>query len=61
MNSRHRGLTTGATSVALAMTLAIGAQAQTAVPNAETHRFIPARQPLDAETATPAAAASTIF
>src|SRR5215831_1631270 len=58
MNSRHRGLTTGAAAAALAITISLGAQSevQNAVPNAQNHRFIPAKQPVDAETATPAAA-----
>src|SRR3954468_14573765 len=65
MKSSFRSLTTGAGTAALvALTFSFGAQSQvggaqvvTAVPNAESNRFTPSTQPLDAETAAPAPAA----
>jgi len=55
MNTWNRGLTT------LALTIGIAAltQAQMAVPNAESHRFIRAAGALDPETSTSSATAAT--
>jgi CxxC motif-containing protein (DUF1111 family) len=61
--TRSRGLTTTASAAALALSIGAGgsAVAQIALPNADSHRFIPASRPLDAEldTAAPGTTAVT--
>jgi CxxC motif-containing protein (DUF1111 family) len=63
MKSNNRGLTTFATAaviVSLAMVaVSENAQAQRAVPNVDSHRFMPSSMSIDPETAAPQAARTT--
>src|SRR5262245_34146413 len=57
------GLTTFAVAaavVSLAMFASLQSEAQTAVPNAENNRFIPARLQVEPETATPTAGRAAV-
>src|SRR3954454_18956588 len=51
MKSRSRGLATAAIAALFTITVNDGS-AQTAYPNADSHRFKPASRPLDRETDT---------
>ena len=60
MNSHYRSLTTLAVAAAcVSLTMIVSSEqsaAQSAIPNAESNRFMPARLRVDSETATPQAA-----